>query len=403
MKPSLGVRLLAIVTSLSIALAACSALAPGGGGSPTKQLSVPSGKITSTGFNCPEPEPRSSFSAKTLNLYTWTTYVPAEFIECFQLVYGVSIKHDEYSSMEEMAAAIEADPSAYDLVQPTDFEVTALIHAGRLAPLDHSRLPVLANFNRHYMNLPFDMGNTYTVPYENGTDSILVNTEKVKTVPKSWADLWNTEFVGRLAVADDERAVIGLTLLSLGYDVNTKDAGELEQARRALLLLSPNIKVFDSDSPHARLLAGEVDAAETWTGEAFLAQLQMPAAKFIYPTEGPLLWQDNWAMLKEARNPDAAYAWINYTMQPDMFWMMLTNFPYTNPNDAALAYAKGNKMQVTDVNGQTTTLAAVYDLYISSTTTNPPPEVIRAGHRIDDVGQALSIYDGIWAELMSSR
>ena len=303
MRPNPYLSVLAVLATLSILLVSCRAGAPTGGGSPTNQASIPSGKITGSGFNCPEPVPRYQFASKELRLYTWTTYVPQDFIDCFQLLYGVTIKHDEYSSMEEMSATVTADPAAYDLVQPTDFEVTALIQAGQLAPLDTNRLPVIANFNRHYLNLPYDMGNKYTIPYENGTDSILVNTTKVKDVPKSWADLWNTEFVGRLAMADDERAVIGLTLLTLGYDVNTKDAGELEQARRALLLLSPNIVAFDSDSPHSRLLAGEIDAAETWTGEAFLAELQTPTAQFIYPSEGALLWQDNWAMLKTTSTP----------------------------------------------------------------------------------------------------
>jgi spermidine/putrescine-binding protein len=104
-------------------------------------------------------------------------------------------------------------------------------------------------------------------------------------------------------------------------------------------------------------------------------------------------------MLSTAPHPDAAYAWLNYTMQGNMFWMMLTNFPYTNPNDAALAFAKDSRMAVTDVNGEATTLGAVYEAYMGSPITNPPEDVIRAGHRISDVGEAVTIYDSIWNEL----
>jgi hypothetical protein len=86
-----------------------------------------------------------------------------------------------------------------------------------------------------------------------------------------------------------------------------------------------------------------------------------------------------------------------------MFWMMLTNFPYTNPNNAALAYAKGNPMQVTDVNGNTTTLGDVYNVYINSQITNPPPSAIQAGHRIDDVGDATALYDQIWTEVKGGQ
>jgi len=119
----------------------------------------------------------------------------------------------------------------------------------------------------------------------------------------------------------------------------------------------------------------------------------------VYPTEGAILWQDNWAMPKDAPHSDAAYAWLNYTMQGDVFWMMLRDFPYTQPNQASLDYAKGNQMQVNDVNGNPTTLAKIYDAYINSPITNTPAEAIQNGHRIDDVGDALPLYDQIWTEV----
>ena len=108
-------------------------------------------------------------------------------------------------------------------------------------------------------------------------------------------------------------------------------------------------------------------------------------------------------MLNTAQHKDAAYAWLNYTLQGDMFWMMLTNFPYTNPNDAALAYAKDNPMKVKDEDGNSTTLGAVYDTYINSPITNPPAVVIKAGHRIRDVGEATAMYDEIWATIRGNQ
>jgi spermidine/putrescine-binding protein len=379
-------------------LSGCRGTATAGAATPAP-ASTPSGKLASDGFNCPEPNPRLPVTSTELNIYVWTEYIPADFYECFKLVYGVDVKADEYSSMEEMRATLAETTTAYDLAQPTDFAITPMIRDGLLSTLDHDQLPILANLNPHYLNLPFDPQNKYSIPYESGTDAIAVDTSAVTTIPRSWSDLWDSEYAARIVFADDERAVIGLTLLSLGFDVNTTDAGELEQARRALLQLKPNIEAFDSDSPSSRLLSGEASIAETWTGEAFMAAQQQHAIQYVYPTEGAMLWQDNWVMLQNAPHQDAAYAWLNYTMQGDVFWMMLTNFPYTNPDDAALAYARGNPMQVTDVSGENTTLGAVYDTYLNSTITNPPAEVIRSGHRIADVGNAVTLYDQIWAEL----
>ena len=45
-------------------------------------------------------------------------------------------------------------------------------------------------------------------------------------------------------------------------------------------------------------------------------------------------------MPKDAPHADAAYAWLNYTMQPDLFYLMLRDFPYTNPSKGALDFAR---------------------------------------------------------------
>jgi spermidine/putrescine-binding protein len=198
---------------------------------------------------------------------------------------------------------------------------------------------------------------------------------------------------------DDSRSVIGLTLLTLGYDVNTKDPAQLEEAKAKLAELVPNVKLFDSDSPKTALIAGDVDLGMTWTGEAFLAQQEKPAIQYIYPTEGAILWQDNYAILANAPHADAAYAWLNYSMQPDLFWTMLRDWPYTNPNQAALDFAKGNSMQVNDANGNATTLGAIYDAYINSPVTNTPSADVKAGHWLDDLGDASPLYDQIWTEV----
>jgi spermidine/putrescine-binding protein len=236
-----------------------------------------------------------------------------------------------------------------------------------------------------------------------GTDAIVVNTRAVATVPQSWGDLWNSEYAGRLVFLDDARAVIGVTLLALGYDVNTTDPVQLEEARDKLNEIIPNIKVFDSDSPKTALLAGAVDLGMTWTGEAFIAQQGNPEILNVFPTEGAILWQDNWALLKNAPHSDAAYAWLNYINQGNVFWMIIRDWPYINPNQAALDFARDNPMKVLDVDGNETTLATLYDAYMSSPITNVPASIVQKGHRIVDVGEIASLYEDIWEEVRNGQ
>jgi len=372
-------KLLAFLAVVSMTLAAC-------GGNAATATPASSAKVTSTGFECPQPEFPAQVTSKELNLFVWTEYIPPDMQECFELVYGVKVNRDEYSANEEMYAKLSAGGTAYDLVQPTDYIVSLMIRQGLLQKLDHAKLPALKNFDPNYLNFSFDPNNEYTIPYQAGTDAIVVNTDAVSNPPKSWADLWNPDYAGRMVFLDDSRAVIGATLLTLGYDVNTTDPAQLDEAKAKLAELVPNVKLFDSDSPKTALIAGDVDLGMTWTGEAFLAQQEKPSIQYVYPTEGAILWQDNWAMPKDAPHPDLAYAWLNYTMQGNIFWMMLRDFPYTNPNQAALDYAKANQKDI-------------YDAYINSPITNTPAEAIKNGHRIDDVGDALPLYDQIWTEV----
>ena len=364
-------------------------------------VSKPSGKKLDNGFECPEPQPKMEVTSKDINIFVWTEYIPQDAIDCFQAVYGINVNRKEYSSNEEMYASLSAGSSNYDLVQPTDYIVSLMVRQGLLQKLDHAKLPVLATLDPNYLDLSFDKGNEYTLPYQAGTDAIVYNADTVKDAPKSYADLWKPEFIsaGRMVVLDDSRVGIGATLLTLGYDVNTTDDKQLEEAKAKLSELAKGITLYDSDSPKTALIAGDVDLGITWTGEAFLAAQENPAITYVYPTEGVIVWQDNYAMPKDAPHVDAAYAWLNYTLQPDLFWLMLRDFPYTNPSKGALEYAKSNTMKVLDVDGNETTPADLYTKYIESPITNTPPEALKAGHRIEDVGDALPKYDQIWTEI----
>jgi spermidine/putrescine-binding protein len=380
-----------------LVLAAC-------GGRPTAtETSTTAPKVTSSGYACPDPEFPSEVTSTDLNLFVWTEYIPTEMVECFELIYGVKVHRDEYSTDEDLYDGVSGGGSKYDLILPSDNSVAQLVGEGLLQELDHTKLPVLKNFNPNYLDFEFDPGNRYTIPYLVGTDAIVVNTDKVQKIPQSWADLWNPEYAGRLVFLDDSRAVIGITLLTLGYDINTTDPAQLEEAKRKLMELIPNIKLFDSDSPKTALLADAVDLGMTWTGEAFIAHQGNPNIDFVYPTEGVILWQDNWALLKNAPHPDAAYAWLNYVNQGNVFWMVIRDWPYTNPNQAALDFAKENQMKVTDVNGNQSTLASLYSAYMASPITNVPANIIKKGHRINDVGEATSLYDKIWSDVTDGR
>lgn len=389
MTKKLNIPLFVLLAGLCLALVlgACASTAPSAPASTSaaESATAEEAEVAEGEFVCPPKIEGIEVTSDRLNLFVWTEYIPEDATRCFEDVYGVTVNHSEYSSNEELYAKLNAGGGNYDIVLPTDYMVPLMIRQGLVQELDHAKLPVLADMNPGYLDLSFDPGNKYSVPYQAGTDGIVVNTERVETLPQSYADLWNPDYAGRMIMIDDSRAIIGAVLLSLGYDQNTTNEAELEEASAKLKELVAGVSIFDSDSPKTALVAGDADLGIVWTAEALLAQQENPAIEYIYPAEGVIRWQDNYMIPADAPNVDAAYAWINYTMQPALFWQMLRDFPYNNPSDATLAYAQEHH---TDL----------YDAYMASNITNPPAEVLAAGHNIEDVGEATPLYDRIWTE-----
>jgi spermidine/putrescine-binding protein len=206
-----------------------------------------------------------------------------------------------------------------------------------------------------------------------------------------------------MVFVDDPRYVIGMVLLLAGKDPNTTNPADLEAIKPKLAELIEGVKVFNSDNPRDSLLNGDADVGFIWNGDAFLAAQENPAFKYVYPEEGTFVWRDGYAVVKDAPHLDAAYAWLNYSLQPDVFWLMLRDWPYTNPNQAALEYAKNATFTVKDADGNDVTPAQLYEAYMASDITNPPPTVLAKAHNIEDVGEATPLYDELWTEVKSGH
>jgi spermidine/putrescine-binding protein len=321
-----------------------------------------------------------------LNLYAWSEYVPQAMLDGFTQETGVKVNYDTYSSNEELMAKLQAGASGYDVIIPSDYTVSILVKQGLLEKLDMAQIPNFTNIDPQFKNLEYDPGNQYSVPYQWGTTCLVVDTGKVTRPITKWADLWDPAFEGRVVMLDDEREVLGMVLMVLGYDRNSTDPAQLEEAKAKLIELMPNIKLFDSDSPKTALLAGEVWLGQTWNGEAALAHQENPDIQYIFPEEGCGIWFDNLSIPKGAPHADAALAFLNYVLKPESSILITEEFPYSSPNKAGLELFK-------------TQDPAAYEAYMNYAATNPSAEQLKRTHLVVDVGDATTLWDRIWTEV----
>ena len=336
---------------------------------------------------CPQPSPKVEVTSTELNMYTWSNYIPEDIKSCFEEAYGIKINHDTFASQSELLAKLERGASGYDVVQPSDDMVQLMVGQGLFAELDKNQLPMMSNFNPAFLNPAFDPDNKYSLPYQGGSTGIVYNTKTVKTPPTSYADLWNSEYAGQIIAVDDARTMITITLLTLGYDANSTDPAQLDEAKAKLKELTADILVFDSDSPKTALLAGDVDLGVIWSTEAFTTTNENSDFAYVYPKEGAILWQDNFAIMKDAPHSDAAYAWLNYLNQADVFWMVMRDNSGANPNAAAVDFAKANQ-------------ADIYNNFMGSNITNIPSDAVTNGHWLKALTpENASLFDQLWVEV----
>ena len=233
--------------------------------------------------------------------------------------------------------------------------------------------------DEQFLDLPFDPGNQYTVPYLWGTTGIGVNTRFVKEPVDSWDMLWDPKYRGRIAMLNDPREVFGVALKRLGYSANTRDLDALQEARDLLIDQKPLVLTYDSDNTENLLVSGEVWLAHGYSGDVLMAADENPDITYVVPKEGGLMWMDNMAIPKTARNVDAALKFINFILRPEISARLTEAIQYPTPNRGANEYLDEEVLQN----------PAIY----------PPQDVMERMEWIEDLGEMAPVVDRLWTEV----
>jgi spermidine/putrescine transport system substrate-binding protein len=231
-----------------------------------------------------------------------------------------------------MLAKLVSGAQKYDLIQPSEYTIEALIKQNRLLPIDWSKVPNFKNIGPQYKGLAHDPDTKYSVPWMAGTVGIVVNTEKVTDPVNGYNDVFQEKYRGRIVILDDAREIVSWALATLGKGPNDVTPESLAQVKPILERWLPLVKVYDSDSPKTALLNGDVDLGIVWSGEAALLYAEDPKFKYVLPSEGAHQFLDSLAIPVDAPNPDGAMKFMDYICRPEVSKLISDDFPYTNPN-----------------------------------------------------------------------
>ncbi|MCB5162482.1 extracellular solute-binding protein [Marinomonas algarum] len=296
--------------------------------------------------------------AETLKFFNWSDYMAEDTIANFEQKTGTEVIQDVFDSNEVLEAKLLAGNSGYDLVVPTASFMGRQIQAGVFDKLDKDALTNLHRVDPELLGFleAVDPGNLYGVPYLWGTTGIGYNVDKVKEVlgddapVDSWDLVLKPENMQKLQSCgvmflDSPDELYPLVLNYLGKDPNSRTPADYALDSEGVELLKsvrPYVRQFHSSQYISALANGDICVAIGWSGDVLQAQDRAIEAdngvniEYSIPKEGAQIWFDMLAIPKAADNKEAAHAFINYLLQPEVIADVSNYVAYANPNMDAM-------------------------------------------------------------------
>jgi putrescine transport system substrate-binding protein len=286
---------------------------------------------------------------RVLNVYNWTDYIDPAVVERFQKETGITVRYDVFDSLETLEAKLLTGHSGYDIVVPSNEPTfSRLIKVGALAPIDRASVPNWRNLDPALMHQveSSDPGNQHGAIYLWGTTGIGVIPDRVKKLAPdapmdSWDLLFKPENAKRIApcgitMMDSAIDVIPGVLKYLGRSPDSTDPADLAAVERTLMGVRRYIRNFASGGTLEALASGQTCLALDYSGDVIQAQARAVEAKramtvrYIAPKEGAQLGFDMLAIPADAEHKDAALAFINFVLQPDVMAAITNKVRYAN-------------------------------------------------------------------------
>ncbi|MFT8364133.1 MAG: ABC transporter substrate-binding protein [Sporolactobacillus sp.] len=275
----------------------------------------------------------------TLTIYNWGDYIDPALITKFEKQYGYHVVYQTFDSNEAMLTKIEQGGTSFDITVPSDYMVSKMKAEHLLLPLNHKQIPNLRAIDSRFLNLSFDRGNRYSVPYFWGTVGICYNPKMLGGRKiTSWNDLWQKRYRNKILLVDSAREIIGMGLDSLHYSVNDTNQVHLRQAMAKLARLAPNVKAIVGDEDKMMLAGREAPIGVLWSGDAVEVMDQNPELTYVIPKEGSNVWFDNMVIPKGAKNIKGAHEFINFMLDPKNAAQNAEYVGYSTPNKQAMKY-----------------------------------------------------------------
>jgi spermidine/putrescine transport system substrate-binding protein len=272
-----------------------------------------------------------SDAEKVVNWSNWPDYIDVDndthpTLDDFTKQTGVTVHYTEdlYDN-EEFFTEIKAQLAAgqdigRDLFCPSDWMVARLIRLGYLQKLDKANIPNSKNLESSDVEVPFDPGRVYSLPWQSGFTGIGYNPKatggvKVTTIAQL---LTSPALKGKVTLLTEMQDTVGLTMLDMGIDPAKFTDAQFDQAMTRLTQAKSGgqLKGFTGNDYTDGLASGDIAACLAYTGDIVQLQADNPDLGYTLPAAGHVIWSDNFVIPIKARHKKNAEKIINYYYAP---------------------------------------------------------------------------------------
>ncbi|MDL2319196.1 spermidine/putrescine ABC transporter substrate-binding protein [Eubacteriales bacterium OttesenSCG-928-A19] len=326
-----------------------------------------------------------ALAAGEVNVYNWEDYISDEALRLFEAETGIKVNYMRFTTNEDMLVQVQADPTNYDVIFPSDYIIERLIREDLLEPLNLANIPNADLTLDWLKTTDYDPEMAYSVPYMWGTVGILYNTTMVREPITSWTAMWDEYYLDNVFMMDSIRDSIGITLKMLGYSMNTRDKDALEAAKEKLIEQKRLgiVKAYQVDETKDKMIAGEAAMGLVWSGDAAYAIGYNEDLAYVVPSEGSNVWVDAMCVPRGAKNLENAEIFIDFMCRPDIALLNFEEIWYSTPNSGVL--------ELLD------------DEILADETIFPTQATIDTCEFFNDISQDIQMYNRIWLAIKSAR
>ncbi|MCC5969394.1 MAG: extracellular solute-binding protein [Pararhodobacter sp.] len=254
-----------------------------------------------------------------VNLYNWGNYTSPELLEKFTEETGIQINVTDFDSNDTALARIRQGGHGFDLVVPSNTYVQTWVNEGLVQPLDPEIVTDRGNIAEQWVDVEFDPGREYSVPWAWGTTGVVVNTSVYDGDINTLDLIMDPPDVlsNRINVIPEMSDVMTMAIYHAGGDSNcTTDMDVLRQVRDNLMAAKQHWLALDYGTVDS-YAAGDLDAGIYWNGASMRVRLQNEDFAYGYPATGYPVWMDNLMVLSDAQNVENAMIFVNFVLQPE--------------------------------------------------------------------------------------